>query len=70
MLDSTRERSTKVAASRTLQGATASQAQARAPSPRMGARDFAFARGATQYYTGTDTVQNGIIVAADVVQAG
>jgi len=26
--------------------------------------------GATQYYTGTDTVQNGIIVAADVVQAG
>jgi hypothetical protein len=26
--------------------------------------------GATQYYTGTDTVQNGIIVAADVVQTG
>ena len=26
--------------------------------------------GATQYYTGTDTVQNGIIVAANVVQAG
>lgn len=26
--------------------------------------------GAAQYYTGTDTVQNGIIVAADVVQAG
>jgi hypothetical protein len=26
--------------------------------------------GATQYYTGTDTVQSGIIVAADVVQVG
>lgn len=26
--------------------------------------------GATQYYTGTDTVENGIIVAADVVQVG
>jgi hypothetical protein len=26
--------------------------------------------GATQYYSGTDTVQNGIIVAADVVQTG
>jgi len=26
--------------------------------------------GTTQYYTGTDTVQNGIIVAADVVQTG
>jgi hypothetical protein len=26
--------------------------------------------GATQYYTGTDTVDNGIIVAADVVQVG
>lgn len=26
--------------------------------------------GATQYYTGTDTVQNGIIVAANIVQAG
>jgi hypothetical protein len=25
--------------------------------------------GATQYYTGTDTVQNGVIVSADVVQA-
>ncbi|HEX7163324.1 MAG TPA: hypothetical protein VF223_19065 [Trebonia sp.] len=26
--------------------------------------------GGTQYYTGTDTVQNGIIVAADVTQTG
>ena len=26
--------------------------------------------GATQYYTGTDTVQNGIIVAANVTQTG
>jgi hypothetical protein len=26
--------------------------------------------GATHYYTGTDTVQNGIIVAADVAQTG
>jgi hypothetical protein len=26
--------------------------------------------GATQYYTGTDTVSNGIIVAVNVVQAG
>ena len=26
--------------------------------------------GATHYYTGTDTVQNGIIVAADVMQTG
>ena len=26
--------------------------------------------GATQYYTGTDTVQHGVIVAANVVQTG
>jgi hypothetical protein len=26
--------------------------------------------GTTQYYTGTDTVQDGSIVAADVVQTG
>jgi hypothetical protein len=26
--------------------------------------------GVTQYYTGTDTVENGIIVAANIVQAG
>jgi hypothetical protein len=26
--------------------------------------------GATQYYTGTDTVQNGIIVAANVARSG
>ena len=26
--------------------------------------------GVTQYYTGTDTVQNGLIVGANVVQTG
>ena len=26
--------------------------------------------GATQFYTGTDTVQNGVIVAANVAQTG
>lgn len=26
--------------------------------------------GVTRYYTGTDTVENGVIVAADVAQAG
>jgi hypothetical protein len=35
----------------------------------MGARGFA-SPPATRFYAGTDTVQNGIIVAASVTQTG